>query len=216
MDPGYETVVDPSTMVWTLSAMVIHGVMVAVQAGLIVFLIATGIIAWLAPGLDAQWLRRLGVLPAGTANVRAFAAARVALGIALLLPIAVGAPLAVSLGASVAALVLLIASERALSSDSIRPGRIARRVAIGSAAIVAAFMLWEGEDGLALGSDVIVTAQGWRTHELDWQLANDRKAPKVGDLAPDFELQDPSGRVAVRLSDFRDSRPVALVFGSYT
>jgi len=41
-------------------------------------------------------------------------------------------------------------------------------------------------------------------------------APKVGDLAPDFELQDPSGETAVRLSDFRGTRPVALVFGSYT
>jgi hypothetical protein len=38
----------------------------------------------------------------------------------------------------------------------------------------------------------------------------------VGDAAPDFELQtfDKSG--AVRLSSFRGSKPVALVFGSYT
>ena len=36
------------------------------------------------------------------------------------------------------------------------------------------------------------------------------------DLAPDFELQDPSGRTAVRLADFRGVRAVALVFGSYT
>ena len=41
-------------------------------------------------------------------------------------------------------------------------------------------------------------------------------APKVGDVAPDFELQDPEGETAVRLSDFRDKRPVVLVFGSYT
>ena len=38
----------------------------------------------------------------------------------------------------------------------------------------------------------------------------------VGDHAPDFELQGPSGVTRVRLSDFRGERPVALVFGSYT
>lgn len=41
-------------------------------------------------------------------------------------------------------------------------------------------------------------------------------ALKVGDLAPDFELStlDKSGKV--RLSSFRGSKPVVLVFGSYT
>ena len=78
------------------------------------------------------------------------------------------------------------------------------------------FAIWEGDDGLALGADLIATAQGWRTHELEWQLSSDVKAPKVGDLAPDFALQDPSGEVAVRLSDFRGKRPVALAFGIYT
>jgi peroxiredoxin len=47
-------------------------------------------------------------------------------------------------------------------------------------------------------------------------LANDPNSPKVGDLAPDFELADPSGASTTRLSTFRGQRPVALVFGSYT
>ena len=78
------------------------------------------------------------------------------------------------------------------------------------------FMTWEREDNLALGVDLISNATEWRNEELDWQLATDRAAPKVGDLAPDFVLEDPDGRVQVRLSDFRGERPVALVFGSYT
>ena len=77
-------------------------------------------------------------------------------------------------------------------------------------------MAWEREDNLALGSELIVKAAQWRGEELDWQLDTDRAAPKIGDLAPDFELQDPDGRVQVRLSDFRGKRPVVLVFGSYT
>lgn len=44
----------------------------------------------------------------------------------------------------------------------------------------------------------------------------DRKAPKVGDLAPDFTLSDVTGEETVSLYDFRGKKPVALVFGSYT
>jgi hypothetical protein len=44
----------------------------------------------------------------------------------------------------------------------------------------------------------------------------DAKAPKVGDIAPDFELQDVNGENPVRLSDYRNEKPVALVFGSFT
>ncbi len=49
-----------------------------------------------------------------------------------------------------------------------------------------------------------------------WQKRHNAHAPKVGDLAPDFELRDVAGENLVRLSDFRDQKPVALVFGSFT
>jgi len=38
----------------------------------------------------------------------------------------------------------------------------------------------------------------------------------AGDLAPDFSLPTLDHKQTVRLSDFRGSRPVVLVFGSYT
>lgn len=41
-------------------------------------------------------------------------------------------------------------------------------------------------------------------------------APRVGDVAPDFELRDVHGQGAVRLSDHAGRSPVALVFGSFT
>ena len=65
-------------------------------------------------------------------------------------------------------------------------------------------------------AELVLRGNEWRAEELAWQLEGDRKSPKVGDFAPDFELQDPEGNVSVRLSDFRGKRPVALVFGSYT
>jgi peroxiredoxin len=41
-------------------------------------------------------------------------------------------------------------------------------------------------------------------------------APKVGEMAPDFELRDVNGQNPVRLSAFRGQKPVALIFGSFT
>ena len=38
----------------------------------------------------------------------------------------------------------------------------------------------------------------------------------AGDMAPDFELKKQNADERVRLSQFRGSRPVVLVFGSYT
>ena len=49
-----------------------------------------------------------------------------------------------------------------------------------------------------------------------WQQKYDVTAPRAGDLAPDFELLDVTGRISVRLSDFRAQKPVVLIFGSFT
>ena len=49
-----------------------------------------------------------------------------------------------------------------------------------------------------------------------WHERYESLAPKVGDMASDFELCDVRGENPVRLSDFRGTRPVALVFGSFT
>ncbi len=57
---------------------------------------------------------------------------------------------------------------------------------------------------------------------LKWKKARVRQkqldavAPKVGELAPDFELRDVNGENPVRLYDFQGQRPVALIFGSFT
>ncbi len=39
---------------------------------------------------------------------------------------------------------------------------------------------------------------------------------KVSDVAPDFYLTERDGVRQVRLSSFKNEKPVALVFGSYT
>ncbi len=44
----------------------------------------------------------------------------------------------------------------------------------------------------------------------------DESGPAVGEEAPDFELRTLEGDGVVKLSDFREKKPVVLVFGSYT
>jgi len=55
-----------------------------------------------------------------------------------------------------------------------------------------------------------------RNKAMTWQRKYDPLAPKVGDMAPDFELRDSNGENPVRLSDFRGKKPVGLIFGSFT
>ena len=43
-----------------------------------------------------------------------------------------------------------------------------------------------------------------------------RNAPLVGDVAPDFELKKQYGDETIRLSEFPPTKPVVLIFGSWT
>jgi peroxiredoxin len=56
----------------------------------------------------------------------------------------------------------------------------------------------------------------YRNEMRVWQKKFDASAPKVGEIAPDFELRDTYGENPVRLSDFKDKKPVGLIFGSFT
>ncbi len=49
-----------------------------------------------------------------------------------------------------------------------------------------------------------------------WQEKWDAKAPRVGDESPDFAIVNAEGDGGVCLSQFRNKRPVVLVFGSFT
>jgi len=55
-----------------------------------------------------------------------------------------------------------------------------------------------------------------RQEATSWQKLHNARAPKLGDVAPDFELSDVNGENPLKLSDFRGRKPVALVFGSFT
>jgi len=63
---------------------------------------------------------------------------------------------------------------------------------------------------------VPVDTAGSGSSRGDSPLDGALEAPRVSELAPDFELPAMDGNGTMRLSQFRGSRPVMLVFGSYT
>ena len=61
-----------------------------------------------------------------------------------------------------------------------------------------------------------LTRERWNAVQKE-MLEREARAPDVGDTAADFELPVLGDlERTVRLSSFRDKRPVALIFGSYT
>lgn len=55
-----------------------------------------------------------------------------------------------------------------------------------------------------------------RRQALSWQKRFNPSAPKAGDRAPDFTLQDSRSERQVTLSEYQGDCPVALIFGSFT
>lgn len=55
-----------------------------------------------------------------------------------------------------------------------------------------------------------------RKEATAWKNRYDTQAPKAGDPAPDFSLNDIQGENPLQLSSFQGNKPVALIFGSFT
>jgi len=51
---------------------------------------------------------------------------------------------------------------------------------------------------------------------LTQEIGSFMEGPALNDEAPDFELQTQDGKQTIRLSSFREQKPVVLVFGSFT
>jgi len=79
------------------------------------------------------------------------------------------------------------------------------------------------EDRLSQFTDVGKGPKGsrpaGRPGEIITPAAKGERLPdklKVGDPAPDFSLPDSTGKKEIRLSSFKGTRPVVLIFASYT
>jgi hypothetical protein len=67
-----------------------------------------------------------------------------------------------------------------------------------------------GRGGERPSLDVLITGLA------SGEIGSHQPGPDVDDPAPEFELRMQNGQGTVRLSDFRHSQPVVLIFGSFT
>ncbi len=211
MDTEYQTVVDASPLMSTGIPMLIHTFFVLCEVGVATFVGIQGLALLIDPeGATAMQLR-WGRPPIEGSSTRPVGAVLLLAGLMILAPVLFGVDLLSSvIGLSLVAGLLLSLQRRSES------GRRIRGLVACAALLAGGFLFFEGEDPAAQTREVVQKALDWRSHELEWQLVHDRRSPKVGDLAPDFELADSEGANPIRLSTFRGDRPVALVFGSYT
>ena len=111
----------------------------------------------------------------------------------------------------------ILSITKSISDPKKKSGNFVQKGLILSAILIFGFTIWEGRDLVRVGFDVNYKAIYWRHVEVTvWQQENDPKVPKVGETAPDFELTSYTGEKTVRLSDFREKKPVVLFFGSFT
>ena len=97
METQYEPIIEIGELIWVGVVYMIHASVLAMHTGLASFLLATGAHQLLAPGADGPWLRKLGFTPGEVPQARRFAFARIGVGVMLLAPFAIGAPMGVSL-----------------------------------------------------------------------------------------------------------------------
>ena len=114
METQYEPIIEIGELIWVGVVYMIHASVLAMHTGLASFLLATGAHQLFAPSADGPWLRKLGFTPGEGPQTRRIAFARIGLGVMLLAPFAIGAPMGVSLLASVCSVALLIAIERGI------------------------------------------------------------------------------------------------------
>jgi hypothetical protein len=212
----YPEIMDPSTMNFFLYSIIIHSILVVLQAGLAGFLILSGILNIFLINPDIKLLRTLGLLPPIPEEKKnVHGSIRIILGVALLLPL-IGVPYGVSGIAAILAFIFMIYEHRNRQTQVKNRGSLMRYAMMGLAFICSVSIFFDKADNLVAGKDFLFWGAFFRQEAIRIQIHGEKNTPKLGDLAPDFELSDPSGTKSIRLSDYRDKKPVVLVFGSFT
>lgn len=191
-----------------------HLIWVAIQMTLAAFLIVSGGLSLVVRGPEAQQLEAKGMIatnrPLLEGNLRLF------LGVALLLPAVLGVHYFVSAGAALIVTLYLLFQWRYGSRPLLSISHLVGSTVLVLSVLTFALMLWEGDDLVALGGRLLSKARHYQQLEADWHETQEKIAPNVGDLAPDFRLADPAATEFVQLSDFRGQKPVLLLFGAHT
>jgi hypothetical protein len=195
-----------------------HAFLAVAQVLLCVYLVANGIALFSSKESLGKWAGRFGLvvneyLRANSLNSWLM----IGTGIALILPL-LGMSYWLAVTACPITIYWIIKITKGLTDPRDRKvGSVMRKGLAVSAVLVFGFTIWEARDLVYAGWDVNYKAIYWRHKEVTvWQKDNNPHVPKVGTMAPDFELSDATGTKTVRLSDFRGKKPVVLLFGSFT
>lgn len=188
------------------------------QVVLSLFLMANGVILLKDRKQLGKWSRRFGLVPSGPLAQKPLNGWLVlGTGVALILPL-VGLPFWFAVVACPVGFFWIRALSR--GEDDVgrkKSGMVVQKGLLVSSVLILAFTIWEGRDLIRTAVVINYKAAYWQVTEVfGWQKRNNPNAPKVGEMAPDFEVADVTGTQTVRLSDFRGERPVVLLFGSFT
>jgi hypothetical protein len=195
-----------------------HAYLGIAQILLCVYLVASGIVSLSSNNRSSKWAGRFGLVANKEGrknNVQSWL--MIGTGIAFLLPLFGISYWVAVIACPIAIYWILNMTTGLIDPQEKKVGNFTRKTLALSAVLLFGFTLWEGRDLVYAGYDINYKAIYWRNKEVTvWQHENNPNVPKVGTLAPDFELSDNTGRKSVRLSDFRGEKPVVLLFGSFT
>jgi len=188
------------------------------QILLCVYLLASGMVHLSSKESVGKWAGRFGLVVNQEIRQKPWMSwLMIVTGIAFILPL-FGLSYWIAVVACIIAIYCILTMTTGLTDlDERQTGIIMRKGLALSAVLIFGFTLWEGRDLVSVGFNVNYKAIYWRNLEVSgWQQEHNPNVPKVGEMAPDFELSDYTGSKMVRLSDFRGEKPVVLLFGSFT
>lgn len=195
-----------------------HAFLALAQILLCLYLITNGLVLLSSKTELGRWIRRLGLVAnKDLAQSKSFSLLMLATGIAFILPL-IGASYWIAVVACPFAIYLIFKISNTIKDvTEKKAGKLVRAGLVMSALLICGFTIWEERDLVYAGYIVNYKSIYWRHKEVSvWQQENNPNAPKVGEMAPDFELSDYIGTGTMRLSDYRGDKPVVLLFGSFT
>ena len=194
-----------------------HAYLAIAQIVLCIFLIANGFLNLSSQGSLGKWAKRSGFVINPIERNKFRSLLMFATGVSLILPL-FGASYWLAVIACPIAIYLILNLSKGLTDPlEKKTGNLMRKGLILSALLNCGFTAWEERDLIYAGYLVNYKTIYWRHKEVSvWQQENNPNVPKIGEMAPDFELSDFTGEKTVRLSDFRGEKPVVLLFGSFT
>ena len=194
-----------------------HAYLAIAQIVLCMFLIANGFLNLSSQESLGKWPKRFGFVINPIDRNKFHSLLMFAAGVSLILPL-FGASYWLAVIACPIAIYLILTLSKGLTDPSEKKtGNLMRKGLILSALLICGFTAWEERDLIYAGYIVNYKTIYWRHKEVSvWQQENNPNVPKIGEMAPDFELSDFTGDKTVRLSDYRGEKPVVLLFGSFT